>query len=655
MPDLTATPMTAVPTRKHPHPMQSGILDFEIPTDLKEVLAACPRYLVARHKSDLFELAVRDAVHGIHEVAYDVPGHGRVVEARVCRVKNGISANYTDAYMRRRDPDCMVIADDLPTDKPRYKDLYGKEFPELRTETFAWLKTQELALFPFFAGAPGKGAHALVVGPSNAGFFALGLALLQGILDQDQLPANFNPRAVIYVAPVFRHTHFNGRQMVVHNRRESRHELFSYNLYPGPSAKKGIYGVLLSLGEREKWVTAHCSTVQVITPYENKVTLMHEGASGGGKSEMLEQVHRQKDGSLLLGVHLQTAEHRTLVLPRNCELRPVTDDMALCHPSLARPDGRLALMDAEQGWFVRVNHITRYGIDPHLEEMTIHPQEPLLFLNIDAHPGSTALLWEPIEDEPGRPCPNPRVIIPRRAVPGIVHGPVSVDIRSFGVRTPPCSREQPTYGILGLFHLLPPALAWLWRLVAPRGHANPSIVQTEGMSSEGVGSYWPFATGRMVDHANLLLQQVIETPKVRYILCPNQHIGVWKTGFMPQWIAREYLARRGGARFSTGQVTAARCPLLGYALNSITVEGQTIPSILLRVELQKEVGPEAYDLGAAMLADFFRQQLQQFLVPDLDPLGRQIIDACLAGASVEDYTRLIPHSFLEPDDATHSD
>ncbi|HMO49978.1 MAG TPA: DUF4914 family protein [Kiritimatiellia bacterium] len=627
--------------------MKLDQIDFEIPNDLKEVLKVCPGYIVAHNKTDLFNLAIRDAVNGVHEVAYDVPGKGRVVEVNVCQVKNGISANYTESYMRRRDPDCMVIADDLPTDKPRYKDLYGKEFSELRQETFEWLKTQELALFPFFAGAPGKGTHALVVGPSNAGFFALGLALLQGILDSDQVPENFDPKAVIYVAPVFRHTHFDGKQMVVHNRREKRHELFSYNLYPGPSAKKGIYGVLLSLGEREKWVTAHCSTVQVITPYANKITIMHEGASGGGKSEMLEQVHREKDGSLLLGVNIQTGERRTIVMPRNCDLRPVTDDMALCHPSLARRDGRLALMDAEQGWFVRVNHITRYGVDPHLEEMTIHPTEPLLFLNIDAHPGSTALIWEHIQDEPGKPCPNPRVIVPRKAVPGIVSGAVSVDVRSFGVRTPPCSKELPTYGILGLFHLLPPALAWLWRLVAPRGHANPSIVQTEGMSSEGVGSYWPFATGRMVDHANLLLQQIVDTPKVRYILCPNQHVGVWKTSFMPQWIAREYLARRGGAKFSEEQVVPARCPLLGYALNGITIEGQTIPSIMLRVETQKEVGPDAYDLGAVKLGEFFHQELEQYRVKDLDPLGHKIIDACLRGASVAEYEQLIPHPLIE--------
>ncbi len=627
--------------------MKQQSIEFEIPQKLREVLSECKGYTVARSKIELYQLAIRDAVNGVHEVAYDVPGKGRVVEARVCQVKNGIAANYVEPYMRRRDPDCMVIADDLPTDKPRFHEQFGRDFSSLREETFAWLKTQELGLFPFFAGAPGKGADALVVAPANAGFFALGLALLQGILDQDQLPENFNPRAIIYVAPVFRHTYFGGRQMVVHDRSDNRHELFSYNLYPGPSAKKGIYGVLLSLGEREKWVTAHCSTVQVVTPYENKVCIMHEGASGGGKSEMLEQVHREKDGSLLLGVNTQTGERRTLVLPRNCELRPVTDDMALCHPSLARRDGRLALMDAENGWFVRVNHITHYGVDPHLEEMTIHPKEPLLFLNIEAQPGGTALIWDHIEDEPGKPCPNPRVIVPRKAVPGIINGPVSVDIRSFGVRTPPCSKEHPSYGILGLFHLLPPALAWLWRLVAPRGHANPSIVATEGMSSEGVGSYWPFATGRMVDQANLLLQQVVETSKVRYILCPNQHIGVWHTGFMPQWIAREYLARRGGARFTQEQVAPARCPLLGYALKSITVEGQTIPSIFLRVEAQKEVGNDAYDLGALKLTEFFHQELEGFLHPDLNPLGRKIIEACLRGADVSEYETLIPHPFIE--------
>jgi len=316
--------------------------------------------------------------------------------------------------------------------------------------------------------------------------------------------------------------------------------------------------------------------------------------------------------------------------------------MALCPSqlqSLARDD-KLVLTDAEDAWFVRVNHITKYGTDPHLERLTTEPPEPLLFLNIDAAPDSRALIFEHIEDAPGQPCPNPRVVIPRRIVPGVKSGPVVVDIRSFGVRTPPCTREQPTYGILGLFHILPPALAWLWRLTAPRGHANPSITDTQGMTSEGVGSYWPFATGRRVDQANLLLEQVMKTRDTLFILCPNQHIGAWKVGFMPQWIAREYLARRGSAPFRDEQLKPARSPLLGYTLRSLQVEGTPIGAWFLRTETQPEIGEEAYDVGASQLQQFFGEQLALFDDPDLHPLGREIIDRFRSGATVDDYVEL---------------
>jgi hypothetical protein len=622
-------------------------LPYSLPAEAEAVLAAAPSVTVARSVDDLVALAVRDAKHGWHDVAYDVPGKGRVLEARACKVRNGIAANYIEPYMRRRDPDCMVIGDERPTDKPTYRAQFGAEFAPLREATFEWLKTQPLAVFPFIAGVGDKGTHAIVIAPDNAGFFALGLALLQGMLSPEQVPANFKPGAVIYVAPPFRHTHFNGKQIVVHNRREGLHELFSYNLYPGPSAKKGIYGVLLNLGENESWTTIHCSTAQVQTPYGNKIVISHEGASGGGKSEMLEHVHRQADGSLLLGRNLVNGEERTVILPRACEVRPVTDDMALCHPSLQKGKGKLAVMDAEDAWFVRVNHITSYGIDPHLESLTLKPGLPLLFLNIEAHPGATALIWEHIEDSPGKPCPNPRIVMPRSIVPGVVDGAVDVDIRSFGVRCPPCTREQPTYGILGLFHVLPPALAWLWRLVAPRGHANPSIVSSEGMSSEGVGSYWPFATGRRVDQANLLLKQITEHPKVDYVLIPNQHVGAWEVSFMPQWITREYLARRGGAKFAKGELRASRCPLLGHTPHKIQVEGGTIGSWFFEVDLQPEVGEVAYDRGAELLNEFFARELESFLSPDLLPLGRKIIETCLAGGTLADYEALIPRADAE--------
>ena len=615
---------------------------FNLPADAQRVLESAPDVVLAKNVNDLAELAVCEAENGWQEVSYDIPGKGQVLEAQVCRTRNGIAANYPEPYMRRRDPDCMCIGDERPTNKVRFHDRFGIPFEGIRQETFEWLSRQKLAVFPFVAGENNDGIDAVVICPANAGFFAMGLAMLQGILDHETVQDDFTPQAVIYVAPPFRHTHFHGKQVVVHHRSESLHELFSYNLYPGPSAKKGIYGMLIARGEREGWVTAHCSTVQVITPYDNYVTIMHEGASGGGKSEMLEHIHREDDGRLLLGENVISGEQRHLVLPRACELRPVTDDMALCPASLRNEEsGKLRLRDAEDAWFVRVNHIDDYGVDPHLERLTITPPEPLLFLNIDAVPNSRALIWEHIEDQPGKPCPNPRVVIPRQIVPGIINDPVDVDIRSFGVRTPPCTRERPTYGILGLFHVLPPALAWLWRLVAPRGHGNPSIVDQGGMTSEGVGSYWPFATGRRVEQANLLLRQIMETPDTLFVLCPNQHIGAWKVSFMPQWIAREYLARRGNTPFRADQLMPSRCPLLGHSMRHLQVEGTVLSGWFLQVDTQPEVGEEGYDKGAEMLYDFFEQQLRKFDEPDLDPLGRRIIEACLERSSIEEYAKLI--------------
>src|SRR5690606_26279361 len=154
-----------------------------------------------------------------------------------------------------------------------------------------------------------------------------------------------------------------------------------------------------------------------------------------------------------------------LVLKETCDLHPVTDDMALCHPSLQNDSGKLVVKDAENGWFLRMNHITEYGTDPHYEKLSIHPKEPLIFFNLRGVPRSTCLIWEHTMDAPGVPCPNPRVIMPRQFIPQIVNEPVEIDVRSFGVRTPPCTKENPTYGIIGMLHVLPPSLAWLWRLV----------------------------------------------------------------------------------------------------------------------------------------------------------------------------------------------
>jgi hypothetical protein len=619
--------------------------NWVIPGEVKEALGLSPQVIVLKNKDEILSLAV-GGNNDYFEVVYDIEDKGRVTEATVVKCKNGLAINYMEKYMRRRDPDCLVIGDDEETDKSHFEELFNKSFDKVRLDTLEWLKKQRLALLPIMIGGRNTGYHGLLIAPSNAGFFIGGLADLQGIVDPEGFSEPFKPLTIIYLAPPFRHTHFGGKQVVVHNRRDGLHEIFSYNLYPGPSAKKGVYGVLLQIGEKEKWLTLHGSTVQVVTPYENITTILHEGASGSGKSEMLEYPHRQPDGRLLLGVNKITKEKFYIGLNQGCSLKPVTDDMALSLPVFQNNKDKLVVADAEQAWFVRLNHISHYGTDPQLESLCIHSKEPLIFLNLYGAPKATCLIWEHTEDEMGKPCPNPRVILPRRIIPDVVNRPVEIDFRSFGIRTPPCSNEKPDYGILGILHILPPALAWLWRLVAPRGDANPSITETTGLTSEGVGSYWPFATGKYVNHANLLLKQIIKTPLTRYLLFPNQHIGVWHVGFMPQWISREYIARRGVARFHPEQLNAARSPLLGYTLNTMRVEGAYIPENFLRVENQPEVGIDGYDKGAEILYEFFCRELNKFLTPELDPLGKEIISCCLSKGKIEDYADLIPHDAI---------
>ena len=162
------------------------------------------------------------------------------------------------------------------------------------------------------------------------------------------------------------------------------------------------------------------------------------------------------------------------------------------------------------------------------------------------------------------------------------------------------------------------------------------------IDSEGVGSYWPFATGKKVKQANLLLTQILDTLSTRYILVPNQHIGAYKVGFAGQWLTREYLSRRGGVKFSKENLIPARCPILGYCPASMKVDGLQIYKGFLQTNLQPELGDEGYDKGANILTDFFQKELKSYLTDDLLPLGKKIIEACLHDASVQDFYDFIP-------------
>ena len=611
-----------------------------VPEDVKRIFSSGHKYVIPNSREELIELSMGGKTD-TYDVEFDIPGKGKVKEAWATKVKNGVVVNYTDSYMRKREPNCLFVSDDNPTDKPKFKDNFGYDFNILKKETFDWLADQDLIIMPFMSGDSKYGYQSLYIGPLNAAFFAWCLADMQSFIPADKIPEGFNPKAIVYLAPTFRLTHFDGKQVVVHNRLDDVHEVYSYNMYPGPSAKKGIYGVLLNQGEKEGWTTLHTSVVKVLVPLKSVVTIMHEGASGSGKTEMSEHVGGDVSGRVEFGENVVTGEKYRMRFHSICKIRPVTDDMAIAHPDMQKGDGKLVVRDAEDAWFIRTDNILQCGTNPELERLCTHPPEPVLYLNLEAVPNTSALIWEAIPEGNGKVCSNPRVVMPKKNFPRVVDSTVSVDIRSFGVRTPPCTKENPTYGIIGMFHMLPPAVAWLWRLVAPRGFSNPSIVDTKGMSSEGVGSYWPFATGKMVTQANILLKQFKECNNVKYILTPNQHIGAWKVDFMPQWLAREFLVLYGKKPILRNMLKPSKYPLLGYVLKNIELPDVVVPQEFVEVNLQPEVGDEAYKKGAKMLDDFFREELKKYLTPELDPLGREIIEAFMRGASIEEYEKML--------------
>ncbi len=165
----------------------------------------------------------------------------------------------------------------------------------------------------------------------------------------------------------------------------------------------------------------------VETPYENEIVFMHEGASGGGKSEMLEDFHREDDDRLLIGTHTVTGEKYYMTLGESCKIHPIADDMACALKSIQDPtSGKLRILNTKNGWFLRMDGMNAYGNNPLYRRICIHPSEPLVFFNMDGIPGSTCLIWEHVIESNGKPCSNPRVILPRKMLDNIVKEPVEV-------------------------------------------------------------------------------------------------------------------------------------------------------------------------------------------------------------------------------------
>jgi hypothetical protein len=214
---------------------------IRLPQQAAQIFNDAPDVFMVGGIEELIDLSVRHAgKNGIAEVAYNIPGYRNVAEARVRRRPGGVGVSFPDPAMRSLDPDCTIICDDDPASRAVLVSRFGTDLETIRQDAFAWLSAQELCCMPFLAPDGGKGAEAIAILPANAGFYALGLALLHGMLATNDVPDGFSPRIIFYIVPPLRHTHFDDRQVVIHNRQDLICEIFCFNVVLAPSPDTGL-------------------------------------------------------------------------------------------------------------------------------------------------------------------------------------------------------------------------------------------------------------------------------------------------------------------------------------------------------------------------------------------------------------------------------
>ncbi|MEM5774417.1 MAG: DUF4914 family protein, partial [Anaerolineaceae bacterium] len=82
--------------RVTPKEGEMDFTDIVLPVEARRLLETAPSVMIAESINQLIDLSCGGPGSNSFEVAYQVPGFGRVVEANVVRVRNGVSANFTD-------------------------------------------------------------------------------------------------------------------------------------------------------------------------------------------------------------------------------------------------------------------------------------------------------------------------------------------------------------------------------------------------------------------------------------------------------------------------------------------------------------------------------------------------------------------------------
>ena len=120
---------------------------------------------------------------------------------------------------------------------------------------------------------------------------------------------------------------------------------------------------------------------------------------------------------------------------------------------------------------------------------------------------------------------------------------------------------------------------------------------------------------------------------------------IYRIGFAGEWIAREYLARRGGVvreeTAGTWRKMSAVWLFAGRNENRWADDPSEVPATGTAVA--SKLGEEGYDKGAKIITDFFKEELEQYTTcRSWTRWEERSIELCMNDAPLEAYLELTP-------------
>lgn len=543
-------------------------------------------------------------------------------EGEIIRVKEGFVINLADKHMRVRDSKALVVADSGATTHDRFTSRFQRDFSEDRSKHFSYLQIQDLVVTGFTI--PQTKELVVVVAPKKYQIFNYTQSEIMGFkqISMAELE-NGKIASVIYLNPESRHTLYEGKQVVTHDRSRGLHEIFANGLYPGPSCKKGIYGVLLERAEqaiknfnKKIWTIPHAACAAV-KGHSNKLYFFaHMGPSGAGKTEITEPLTK---GEYCIANHPDGSQLK-IDVKKAATVSLQQDDFGYGQVGKIKGFLRFIMINLEKAFFIRTDSVLSKHDNTELQEIVrTAPKKGkrLVFLSYDVQPNQSVCLFKPLEN-----CKNPRVVVPSSLFPEFHDNPAAVDFCSFGIRAPKSTKENPDYGVIGMGQILSAKQFLAWSLCCPLGEKNPSIASsTSGLVSEGVGAFQAFLVGDRIAHANALWEIFNQVEKKTVFgLFPNQNIGAYQVNW-PQRIIRDGLVSANFSQLNADNLDESGSPILGKVFSSFDFQDQQLPAQLLNPKLQPELGEEAYSQGCAKLEKFFWETLGGYLKPNLEKEG----------------------------------